>query len=94
MERFAPRVRIESPYGSYDYTPEGWMWVLAFALRGVEWAIQEASKPEFRERIIASLKERRRESLRGAIEAKLDEIERLRQELLLLDAPSHHGETL
>ncbi len=35
------------------YTPPGWMWVLAFALRGVPWAVEEADKPEFRERVKA-----------------------------------------
>jgi hypothetical protein len=29
----------------------GFMFVLAFALRGIRWAIEEADKPEFREQV-------------------------------------------
>jgi len=28
-------------------TPEGWMWVLAFALKGIEWAVEKAEDPEY-----------------------------------------------
>lgn len=90
MEHFAPTVHVPSYDGrspGYVFTPEGWMWLIAFALRGIEWAIQEASKPEFRQHILASLKERRRANLKACIEEKLDEIEHLRKELRLLDEP-------
>lgn len=78
MERFAPGVMLRD---GRTYTPEGWEWILGFALAGCGWAMEEASKPEFRERIIGSLRERRRENLKMDIEARLDEIERLRGEL-------------
>lgn len=87
MESFAPSVHVPErringwTAPAYDFTPEGWEWILAFALRGCGWAVEEASKPEFRRRVIESLKERRRESLLMAVEAKLDEIEQLRREL-------------
>ena len=87
METFAPTVLIperRTPYGTIpaeEVTPEGWMWILAFAIRGCPWAVEEASKPGFRERILASLRERRRTELRGAIDHKLDEIEALRKQL-------------
>ncbi len=48
---FNPSVRIWHgyPINEYEvYTPPGWMWVLALALRGVEWAREDADKPEFR----------------------------------------------
>jgi hypothetical protein len=45
MEKIQPSVLL--PNGQ-TVTPPGWMWVLAFALRGVPWAIEEADKPEFR----------------------------------------------
>lgn len=48
---FNPSVRIWHgyPINEYkDYTPPGWMWVLALALRGVEWAMEEADTPKFR----------------------------------------------
>ena len=31
--------------------PPGWMYVIALALAGVKWAIEEADKPEFREKV-------------------------------------------
>jgi len=95
MERFSPQVHIPARYvrglgvvEGYDYTPEGWEWILAFALQGCEWAIREADKPGFREHIQACLRERKRNSLKACIEEKLDEIERLRKGLRLLDEPS------
>ena len=44
VESFAPSVIVDGK----AYTPPGWMWVLSFALAGVEWAIREADTPEFR----------------------------------------------
>ena len=90
MERFSPTVHVPG-YGrgeGYDYTPEGWEWILAFALGGCEWAIREADKPEFRQCIQASLRERKRQDLQAIINKKLTEIEHLRQELRLLDEPT------
>jgi len=55
-ERFAPSVML---YGR-PVTPAGWMWVVGFAMAGFEWAIQEASKPEFREEISDWVRERKR----------------------------------
>lgn len=50
---FAPTVMIDGRV----YTPKGWEWVLAFAIRGCEWAIKEANTLEFRRKILQSLKE-------------------------------------
>lgn len=41
--KFAPTVVVDGQ----TVTPEGWMWVLAFAIRGVKWALDECEKPEF-----------------------------------------------
>ena len=48
-EHFAPRIVDRD---GCIFTPTGFEWVLAFAFHGCEWAIIEASKPEFREHII------------------------------------------
>jgi hypothetical protein len=40
---FAPTVIVDGE----TVTPEGWMWVLGFAMGGVQWAIDECEKPEF-----------------------------------------------
>ncbi len=42
---FSPSVNIP---GVGTVTPPGWMWVLAFAIGGCEWAIKEAGTEEFR----------------------------------------------
>ena len=47
---FAPGVILSD---GTDYEPEGWMWVLAFAVRGFEWAIQESGKPWFERQVEA-----------------------------------------
>lgn len=81
MERFAPTVMVPTPSGPRAYAPEGWMWVLAFALRGCEWAVEEASTPEFRERVRAFLKDRAIARIQDQIEWRLDQVEALRKEL-------------
>ena len=65
---------------------EGWMFVLAAALRGCEWAIEEAEKPGFRDRIRESMKKREIKALEGVLERKLDEVEAIRKELKGLKA--------
>jgi len=40
---FAPTVLIDG----VTLTPEGWMWILSFALAGIPWAVRAAMKPEF-----------------------------------------------
>lgn len=78
---FAPKITL--PNGQ-EYTPEGWMWILAFALRGIPWAITEASKPEFDAKIkdwytrkqIAMLEEEREE-----LQAQLNVVQQQLQSL-------------
>jgi hypothetical protein len=47
VSRFAPTILTRD---GRAVTPEGWMWILGFALGGCQWAIDEVSTPEFRER--------------------------------------------
>ena len=42
-ESFSPGVMIDG----HRYDVEGWMIVLAFALRGIPWAIESADDPSF-----------------------------------------------
>lgn len=52
VTRFAPSVVVDGR----TVQPEGWVWVLGFALAGVPWAVETASTNEFRERCRAGLK--------------------------------------
>lgn len=45
-EKFAPTVKMP---GGGIVTPPGWVWVLAFALAGQEWAIEITKTKEFKE---------------------------------------------
>jgi len=51
-QHFAPAIRVDG----VTVTPKGYAWVLAFALAGCDWAIKEASKPEFLPAVRTSLK--------------------------------------
>jgi hypothetical protein len=42
MTKFAPTVLVDG----YTYTPPGWMWLLAFAREGVEWAKRDLEEME------------------------------------------------
>lgn len=53
---FAPSVVVDGR----TVTPAGWMWVISFALAGCEWAVTEASKPEFRKQVADWMRERKR----------------------------------
>jgi len=43
VERFAPTVVIDRK----TVTPESWMWILAYAMAGVPWAIETAISEEY-----------------------------------------------
>jgi len=62
---FAPSVVIDGR----TLTPNGWMWVLSFALAGCEWAVLEASKPEFREQVADWMRDRKRIEAENEISA-------------------------
>lgn len=42
-EKFSPSVMI----GGKVYVPEGWMWILSYALAGIPWAVKKCTDPEF-----------------------------------------------
>lgn len=67
-------------------TPTGWMWVISFALAGCEWAVAEASRPEFRAQVGDWMRERKR------IEAE-QEIEALEQRMANIRASMTPGKT-
>jgi hypothetical protein len=74
-EKFAPAIML---YGQ-RYEPRGWMWVLGFAKGGCQWAIDEANKPEFRQRIVEDLRKQRRDEAEAEIaqlEQRIEEIKR------------------
>lgn len=78
MTSFAPTVLL--PDGR-TVTPAGWMWVLALALAGSRWAIDEASTPAFRERVRDEISKRRRNEAEAEIAALESRIARIRQSL-------------
>jgi hypothetical protein len=51
QQSFSPAVKI----GPATVTPPGWMWLLGFAMGGCDWAIQQASTPEFKAQVRAHL---------------------------------------
>jgi hypothetical protein len=75
----APKVVI-------DGQDNGWMWILSFAIKGCQWAINEATKPEFEVKVrkwffdkqIEALEEEREilEKQLCAVEAKISELRR------------------
>lgn len=77
VEHIKPGVVID---GKTVY-PAGYVWVLAFAFGGCQWAIDEANKPEFREMVKADLKAKRSASLHRAIAEHEAAIERIRKEI-------------
>ncbi len=94
---FNPSVRIwhGRPINEYeDYTPPGWMWILAFALRGVEWAIEEADKPEFRARIKEYYHNEAIESKEAIITEYEQKLEKFYKELDELKMDKHEEVTL
>lgn len=85
VETFAPTVNVDGQ----TVTPEGWMWILAYGLAGIPWALETIKDPTF--------------DLKGKIEAynahqqelRNDEaIARLKRQLLTLgvdvDAEDNH----
>ncbi len=47
-ETFSPTVLIKDEYGDErTVTPPGWVWILAFAMAGCQWAIDEIESGKF-----------------------------------------------
>jgi hypothetical protein len=51
--------------------PEGWMWILGFAMAGIPWAVAEAEKPEFQ----AQVADYRRRCELASIDSELAHLE-------------------
>lgn len=59
-ERIRPGVVVRDEYGDeHTVYPPGWMYVLAFALRGVPWAVEEieSGRCDAAQKHLAALKE-------------------------------------
>ena len=63
------------------YEPPGWMWVVAFALKGCDWAVKEASTESFRSMVNKWCRENYKHSLVLGIEEKQKQIDGLLQRL-------------
>lgn len=64
-----------------SFTPPGWLWVLAFAVAGCPWAVEEASRPSFRARIQEYLVHERQTALEDSLRQALADVDRLKAEL-------------
>ena len=58
--------------------PPGWMYVVAWAMAGVAWAVEEADKPDFKERMRAWLTEQKRANIDAQIKELEDRIAQLK----------------
>ena len=76
-EKFAPSIFVDGR----TVTPDGWMWIVGFALAGCDWAIKEANDPEFRNRIAEYMRERKRTQGEQEIFELEQKIERIRKSL-------------
>jgi len=74
-KHFAPGIRTE---GGETWHPPGWMWTLAFAMKGCEWAVEECKKPEFEQvknEWLRQQKEWRLKQAKERVEKELAKIE-------------------
>ena len=87
MEKYAPSINVNGE----TVTPRGYEWFIAFALRGCEWAIKEASKPEFFAIVRADLKCNKVINLEEKINRYELEILKLKKELCIYADNSEEG---
>ena len=76
-ETFSPSVVIDGR----TIHPPGWMYILAMALRGVPWAVDEALKPEFDQTVKEWLRNQRNARIQEEIDALLARVKELKEEL-------------
>lgn len=81
-EFITPRVTL--PDGRV-YAPPGWMYILAFALRGIPWAVEAALKPSFDAGVREWIREERNREYIESLEAEIAE---LRASLVLPTSPA------
>ena len=79
LERFSPSVLIDG----YTVEVEGWMIILAFAIRGIPWAIDEIKRdePAFKAKIADYFVRRNRHNAEAIIKDLEGEIARLKFEM-------------
>lgn len=78
-ETFSPSVLIDG----IDVHPEGWMYVLAFALKGIPWAVKECEKPNFdlRGKLATYYNRQKEYVLRERIEDYEKKLDKIKSEL-------------
>lgn len=76
---FSPSIVVDG----ITITPKGYEWILGFAMHGCEWAIKEASKPEFLEMIRVNLKQETIKKLEIIIEKYKKEIKEVEKRIAL-----------
>lgn len=78
VSSFNPGVWVTDEFGNRSYYEcPGWMYVLAFAVRGIEWAIKETETEQFKARIA----EYRQQIKNQVILEQIENIERQLQEV-------------
>ncbi len=62
-ESFSPKIIVDGKL----YAPNGFEWVLGFALAGCDWAIKKADTPEFRQRLREHLEQENKDKVERQI---------------------------
>lgn len=76
-ETIAPSVMINGR----SYTPPGWMWIVAFAIGGAEWALKQVDTQEFHETVQTWIAEHKCQNLEKQIADCEQHLAKLRQDL-------------
>lgn len=76
-DTFAPGVMMDG----HMVKPPGWMWVLAFALRGVPWAMAQVETPAFMDAAQKWKREQPVMRIRRQLDRALEEVAELRAKL-------------
>lgn len=86
---FAPTVVVPG-YGTVQ--PEGWMWVLGFAMAGCEWAIEAAERDGLQQKAMEYQRRQRIYWQEGEIRELEARLAQARKQLAGLQAPNVRGE--
>lgn len=82
---FAPTVVMP---GGGTVTPEGWMWVLGFAMAGCEWAIEAAERDGLQQKAMDYQRRQRIYWQEGEIRELEARLAQARKQLAYLQAPN------
>lgn len=77
IESFSLSVLIDGR----TYYPPGWMYIFAFTMRGIKWAMEEVEKPEFDKVVKEWLKTQYNLKLEVQINQHMQEIKFLQSQL-------------